>query len=167
MRGLRARPFWSVPAESRSSRGGLVALRKVWIVSSCLVVYVITGHKGRNLLVKKQHQHTSNTHLTVVPSGWSTIFMPMKMDFHPMEIGFPRIYSGEPSWTYFGELSKKRAFYRGIWDSPRSKRQISLNFEIILPKFHFILPKFHFAPPWRIFIFHGAIGEFLRGDWHW
>ena len=38
----------------------------------------------------------------------------MKMDFHPMGIGFPRIYRVELSWTYFGELPKKGAFYRGV-----------------------------------------------------
>ena len=36
----------------------------------------------------------------------------MKMDFHPMGIGFPRIYGDELSWTYFGELPKKRTFNR-------------------------------------------------------
>lgn len=40
--------------------------------------------------------------------------MLMKMDFHPMEIGFPRIYGDELSVSYFGELPKKRTFYRGI-----------------------------------------------------
>ena len=37
----------------------------------------------------------------------------VKMDFHPMGIGFPRIYGDELSVTYFGELPKKRTFYRG------------------------------------------------------
>gem|GEM_PF-5114203 len=35
------------------------------------------------------------------------------MDFHPMGITFPRVYGGELSWTYFGDLTKKRTFYRG------------------------------------------------------
>ena len=35
------------------------------------------------------------------------------MDFLPIETNFPRIYGGELSWTYFGDLTKKRTFYRG------------------------------------------------------
>ena len=35
------------------------------------------------------------------------------------------------------------------------------DFDFILPKFHLIIPKFHFTPRWRIFVFHGAVGDFL------
>ena len=48
-----------------------------------------------------------------------------------------------------------------LFDSPARKRKILRNFEIFLPKFHFILPKFHIPPPWKIFVFHRAIGKFL------
>ena len=59
MRGGRARQLWSVPVESHSYKGGrVVALQKEEIVSSCLVVYVITGDKVRNLLEEKQYLHT-------------------------------------------------------------------------------------------------------------
>ena len=37
----------------------------------------------------------------------------MKMEFHLIGITFPRIYGDELSLIYFGELPKKRTFYRG------------------------------------------------------
>ena len=38
-------------------------------------------------------------------------------------------------------------------------------YHLILPKYHFILPKNFSTPTWGIFIPHGAIAKFLRGNW--
>lgn len=71
------------------------------------MVYVFIGGKGRNLLGEKQYQYNGNTHLI-------DRFLGVINYFHTMGIGFPRIYGGEPCWTYFGELPRKWTFYRGI-----------------------------------------------------
>ena len=41
--------------------------------------------------------------------------------------------------------------------------KIVRTYEWVLPKFDLILPKFYFGPPWGIFVFSVAIGDFLRG----
>ena len=49
-----------------------------------------------------------------------------------------------------------------IFGYPVRSSKIPRTYDSFLPKFHSILPKFYFAPPWRIFVFHGAIGNFLE-----
>ena len=58
-------------------------------------------------------------------------------------------------------LEEIENLFGGISDSPPRKEKILRNFDFILPNFHFILPNFYFGPPWGIFVFHEAIGDFL------
>ena len=43
---------------------------------------------------------------------------------------------------------------------PRNEKTLR-TYDLLLPKFQLILRKFHFAPRWRIFVSHGAVGDFL------
>ena len=50
----------------------------------------------------------------------------------------------------------------GISPFPPRDGKILRTYHLIPPKFHLILPKKLVLPPWRIFIFHGAIWSFLQ-----
>ena len=64
------------------------------------------------------------------------------------------------SWSVFGNLTNGRGegraaltFYRRNKKSPRRRRQILPNFDLLLPNFDLLLPNFYIPSPWGIFTF--------------